>query len=130
MLLSHHEHGHCVVYGWERTSGQLAEATMADLEQGDIIDNRLFFVGIDSGLPGAAGRPHYRCLFQNGQARVCAEENLVDIGLKVAGVPITGSSVFFKGHTQRRLVPNDALTALYPDDAARLSEPHKHHLMF
>ena len=121
MVLYHRVHGRCCVYGWEADSRRLREATRADLEERDIVDNRAVFSGLDPGVSGSSAA-HYRCLFADGTARVCSEEFLEDPGLRPADAPsgtIKGSSVFFVDTTDDRLVPNAALARFYPDDGDR-----------
>ena len=147
-ILRHDEHGLCVVYGWERCSLNLAEATRCDVRR-EIVDNRRHFAGVDAGLAGSAS-PHFRCLFERGEARVCdgarlrAGARLPRAGIASAprvsraeGVCVfarrrrrrdpvfplkrslaqqVGSSAFFRGAAEDRLLPSAALAKLYPLD--------------
>lgn len=113
-VLYHRVHGACCVYGWEASSKRLSEATHGDLA-GDIVDNRRFFNGLDPGCSGSA-LPHYRCLFHDGAARCCSEEFLEDPGLRPSDYKIVGASYFFTDATNERLVPNESLARLFPDD--------------
>lgn len=113
-ILFHKNHGSCCVYGWEASSASLSEASRDDLD-GDIVDNRRFFNGLDPGC-SCSTKPHYRCLFHDGAARCCSEDLLEDPGLRPADCKIAGASYFFKDATDERLVPNESLARLYPDD--------------
>lgn len=114
-VLRHRLHGRCVVYGWEATSVKLRQAR-ADAT---LVDNRLCFAGgFDPGLEGT-DVPHYRCLFDDGTARVCNGDALVDAGYTADLVDIKGATCFFDASRvdRRSLKPRPALAALYPNDA-------------
>ena len=111
--LEHEQWGHCLVYGWEARCGAIPLGSMPE----GIVDNRLYFAGIDSGV--SREQPFYRVLLADGTARFVAQERLRAVGRR-AGLqhPVRGSSFFFVSAdaSAGRYLANTHLASRFPED--------------
>ena len=111
--LEHEQWGHCLVYGWEARCGAIPLGSVPE----GIVDNRLYFAGIDSGV--SREQPFYRVLLADGTARFVAQERLRAVGRR-AGLqhPVRGSSFFFVSAdaSAGRYLANTHLASRFPED--------------
>lgn len=119
-----HDH-HCVIYGWDTSLTAREPTSEDDLNERLLVDNREFFTGIET-TPGGSDEPHFRTLFADGSAHLCAQSLLEAVPTPSAWLnePIQGSSFFFDDIDRTRgcYRPNPELSRRYPYDDAILTE--------